>query len=55
MALFNIDITAKNDYVSKMNMILTQKEELNNVRQEIDGIKTDMSDIKSLLNKLLEK
>lgn len=55
MALFNIDVTAKNDYISKMHMIISQKEELNSVREEIDSIKTDMVDIKSLLTKLLEK
>jgi archaellum component FlaC len=55
MALFNTDVSAKNDYESKTRMMMNQKRELNTVREEIDGLKSDVLEIKVLLNKLLEK
>ena len=54
MALINTDVNAKNDYISKMRLITNQKNEINTVRSEIDGLKNDMSEIKTLMLKLLE-
>jgi hypothetical protein len=55
MGLSNIDKTARNEYQSKLNVIRIQKQEINNVKEEIQHMKSDMVEIKSLLNKLLEK
>ena len=55
MGLSNTDMTARKEYQSKVNMVRIQKQELNNVKQEIDILKTDMLEIKMLLSKLLEK
>jgi len=55
MALINNDDTSRNDYYSKVRMIHNQKEELNKVRSEIDDLKDNVSEIKSLLLQLLDK
>jgi septal ring factor EnvC (AmiA/AmiB activator) len=55
MALINTDIKEKNDYLSKVKMINTQKEELSRVNKEINSIKDDMNDIKQMMKQLLEK
>jgi hypothetical protein len=54
MALLNTDINAKNDYISKVRLIQSQKEEINTVKSEIESLKNDMADIKKLMLKLLE-
>ncbi len=48
MALSNRDLTGKNEYMMKVKMLKTQKEEINILRSEI-------SEIKNLLKQLLEK
>lgn len=55
MALINTDDTARNEYYAKVQMLRTQKQEINNVRKEIDDIKNDMSEIKQLVLQLLGK
>ena len=55
MALINTDEQAKNDYISKVRLINTQKQEINKVKSEIESIKGDMSEIKELMLKLLDK
>jgi hypothetical protein len=55
MALINNDETARTDYYSKVQMMKVQKQEINNVRSEIDSVKEDMNEIKLLLKALLEK
>ena len=54
-ALLNTDINEKNEYLSKVKLLKTQKEEINIVKSEVAAIKEDMSEIKLLLSKLLEK
>jgi hypothetical protein len=54
-ALLNMDQTAKNDYLTKVKMLKTQKDEINTVKSEISAVKEDMLEIKQLLFKLLEK
>lgn len=49
MALINTNVAEKNDYLSKITMMKTQKEEINTVKNEIDSIKNDMKEIKELL------
>jgi hypothetical protein len=55
MALINTDDTSRNEYYTKVKLLKTQKDEINKVKSEIDTIKGDMLEIKSLLYKLLEK
>ena len=54
-ALLPTDNTEKNEYYAKLRLVKNQKEEINKVRSEIDCIKTDMCEIKSLLQQLLKK
>ena len=55
MALVNKDNSARDEYYAKRRIMENQKQELNNVKQEIDILKNDMLEIKMLLSKLLEK
>ena len=55
MALINTDNESKNEYYNKLRMMKIQKEEINMVKTEIETIKQDMADIKSMMVKLLEK
>lgn len=55
MALTNKDSNGLEDYKIKRRLLSTQKEEINSIRTEIDGIKTDMLEIKSLMRQLLDK
>jgi hypothetical protein len=55
MALINTNTQEKNDYQSKVRMLKTQKEEINIVKSEIDGIRNEMSEIKQMLTQLLSK
>lgn len=50
-----IDNTEKIEYYAKLKLVKNQKEEINKVKSEIDCIKTDMCEIKSLLQQLLSK
>jgi hypothetical protein len=54
-AIMPIDNTEKNEYYAKLKLMKNQKEEINKVKSEIDCIKTDMCEIKSLLQQLLTK
>lgn len=54
-ALLNTDENAKNEYLTKVRLLKTQKEEINTVKSEISAVKQDMQEIKLLLAKLLEK
>jgi cell shape-determining protein MreC len=55
MGLSNIDVASKNEYYAKLNLIKTQKEEINTIRSEVVSIKNDMQQIKELLGQLLGK
>jgi len=55
MALMNTDSKEKNEYLEKIRMINGQKEEINKVKAEIDSMREDMSEIKNLLLKLMDK
>lgn len=54
MALINSDETARNEYISKVNMMKIQKQEINTVKAEIENVKDDVREIKQLLLKLME-
>jgi hypothetical protein len=55
MALMNTDDAAKNEYLSKVRLLKTQKDEINTVKEEIAGLKDDMGEIKQLMLQLLDK
>ena len=55
MAIIITDNNEKNEYYSKQKLLSTQKQELNNIRSEIDEMKSDVSDIKQLLLQLMDK
>ena len=48
------DLDALNDYKRKKENIDKEKGVINNIRQDVDGLKNDISDIKMLLTKLIE-
>lgn len=54
-ALINRDITGLQDYQVKRNLMATQKQEINSVKNEIQDIRDEMGEIKSLLLQLLGK
>ena len=53
--LINTDEAEREWYNSKVKAVKLEKEEINKVRSELDNVHKDMSEIKSLLLKLLEK
>lgn len=55
MALINKDVSGAEDYKVKRKFAETQAQQINNVRAEMNNIKNDISDIKKLMVKLLEK
>jgi hypothetical protein len=55
MGLSNTDTVAKDEYYSKLRMMKSQKEQLNMVKEEIDNVKIEMSEIKQLLQLLISK
>ena len=55
MGLSNRDLTAKNEYMMKVKMLKTQKEEINNVKSEMSQIKNELAEVKELLIQLLGK
>ena len=55
MGLVNIDDAEKNEYLSKVALIKTQKEEINKVKSEIDSFKSELSEIKELVIQLLNR
>ena len=48
------DLDALNDYKRRKENIDKEKGVINNIRQDVDELKGDMSDIKMLLTKLIE-
>jgi hypothetical protein len=55
MALINKDVSGAQEYQARRKFAESQKEQINNVKMEVDSIKNDISDIKKLMVKLLEK
>lgn len=54
-AIMPTDNTEKNEYYARLRLVKNQKEEINKVKSELDCIKSDMCEIKSLLQQLLSK
>jgi len=55
MGLSNMDVAAKDEYYSKVNMLSSQKKEINSIKTEISSLKNDVNDIKNLLKQLIGK
>jgi hypothetical protein len=55
MGIINRDRNGLEDYIAKRKLMALQKEEINNVKMEIAGVKNDMQEIKQLLLKLMDK
>ena len=48
------DLQALNEYKKKKAVVDKEKGVINNIRQDVDELRGDMSDIKMLLTKLIE-
>jgi hypothetical protein len=55
MGLSNTDTAAKDEYYNKLRLLKSQKQELNMVKEEIDSVRFEMSEIKQLLQQLINK
>jgi hypothetical protein len=54
-AIINQDRAGLEDYLARRRGMESQREEINKVKSDMDEMKQDLTDIKSLLQKLLEK
>jgi len=55
MAIMPTDNLEKNEYMAKLRLVKSQKEEINTLKQEINSIREDVVDIKNLLRELIVK
>ena len=55
MGVINKDKNGLEDYLKKRNLMATQKEEINNMKNDIVDVKEDIKEIKQLLLKMLDK
>jgi len=55
MGLSNTNYSEREEYYAKSKILNNQKTEINKVKSEIDILRNDIGDIKSLLQQLLEK
>jgi len=54
-AIINQDKNGLDEYLNKRRALESQKNEINNVKSEVKVLREDITEIKSLLLKLLEK
>lgn len=54
-AIINQDKNGLDEYLNRRRALESQKEEINNVKSEVKVLREDITEIKSLLLKLLEK
>lgn len=54
-AIINQDKNGLEEYLNRRRALASQKEEINNVKSEVKVLREDITEIKSLLLKLLEK
>ena len=54
-AIVNCDKSAYEDYMAKYNARQKKKEKENTLQNDVDALKSDVSDIKDLLQLLLKK
>ena len=55
MAIVNRDESGLQEYQAKRNALAAQKQEINNIKSDINALREDMSEIKSLMLQLLGK
>jgi hypothetical protein len=55
MALINQDKNGLEAYIQKRNVLLAQKQEINNIKSDIDNIRSDMQEIKMMMSQLINK
>ena len=55
MALINQDKNGLETYRKQRNILMAQKQEINNIKSDIDIIRSDMLEIKSLIMQLIHK
>ena len=55
MALVNKDLNGLEEYNMKRRMMANHNNEINKVKSELQSVKEDMTEIKSMLLKLLDK
>ena len=55
MGVINKDKNGLEDYLKKRNLMATQKEEINNMKNDIVDVKEDIKEIKQFLLKMLDK
>ena len=55
MAIINTDVNDKNEYYNKVKLLSQQRQEINTLKDEIDLIRNDMSEIKQLMVALINK
>lgn len=55
MALINQDKNGLENYMKKRQLLASQKEEINTLKSDVQGLKKDMSEIKQLLLQLMDK
>lgn len=51
----NTDVNEKNEYYNKVKLLRAQKEQINNMNNEIKELKSDIGEIKSLMRQLIDK
>ncbi len=54
-AIINQDKNGLDEYLNRRRALESQKEEINNIKSEVKVLREDITEIKSLLLKLLEK
>lgn len=55
MGLSNTDTMAKDEYYNKVRLLKNQKEQINMINQELSDVKSDIFEIKQLLQQLIVK
>lgn len=53
-ALINRDASGLQNYLDKRKLAETQRQEINNVKRDMENIKGDVSEIKELLQQLIK-
>jgi len=55
MAIINVDTAAKNEYYEKVRTISKQKEQINKMNGDISELRSELGEIKQLLQQLVGK
>ena len=55
MAIINVDNNAKNEYYEKVRLAKSQKEQINKMNADISDLRTDIGQIKQLIQLLVNK